>query len=211
MVMEEAKTRVLLVDDHPLIRAGFRALLSTNHCEVVGEAGTADEAMAFATANRVDLAIVDLILPGRDGFDLTPELIAIGVRVIVVSQYRDTQTVRKALAAGANGYVPKTVDQSELLQAISTVARGEVWISPSVGPGLVDQMRQPKSETPQLTPRQLEVLQLIVEGKSTKEIAAALTLGIKTVETHRAQIMERLGIKNVAALVRYALEHKLVK
>lgn len=209
--MMGAKTRVLLVDDHPLIRAGFRNVLVGDGCEVIGEAGTMQDALAFVRSHPTDLAIVDLVLPDGDGFVLTQQLLAAGVRVIVVSQFRDTQTVRKALAAGANGYVPKTVDQSELLQAIATVARGEVWISPSVAPGLVDQLRQPKPDVPQLTPRQLEVLQLIVEGKSTKEIAASLTLGIKTVETHRAQIMERLGIKNVAALVRYALENKLVK
>lgn len=210
--MAGGSTRVLLIDDHTLIRAGFRNLLhEVEGIEIVGEATNGDEALATASELRPTVALLDLTMPGIDGFEAARRLHELGVRVLVVSQYRDTETVRKALGAGANGYVPKTVDKAELVQAVQTVARGEVWISPTVAPGLVGQLRSPTAEVPQLTPRQLEVLQLIVDGKSTKEIAGVLELGVKTVETHRAQIMERLAIKNVAALVRYALENKLVK
>lgn len=207
--MDDAKTRIMLVDDHPLIRAGFRNLLAGQSCEIVAEAGTAEEALELASAHRPALAIVDLVLPGRDGIDLTSQLVAEGVRVLVVSQFRDAATVNRALAAGANGYAPKTVGRSELLQAVATVARGEVWISPSTARGLVDTMRAPRSSV--LTQRQLEVLQLIVDGNSTKQISRLLAVSVKTVETHRAQILERLGVKSVAVLVRYAIEHKLVR
>jgi DNA-binding NarL/FixJ family response regulator len=206
-------TRVLLADDHALVRAGLRSVLdSLPDIEVVGEAGDGNEAVALAAELKPDLVLMDISMPQLNGLEATRRVLKLrpAPRVLVVSMHADKEYVRRALQAGAFGYLLKAADLRELTLALSVVARGEVWISPGVARTVVDELLrgQPADQdgVNGLTPRQREVLQLIAEGNSTKQIARRLHISVKTVDTHRAQIMERLGIRHIAGLIRYAIK-----
>lgn len=207
--------RVLLADDHALIRAGIIALLERmERVEVVGQAGDGRHAMKLIQELRPDVVLLDLQMPGLSGFEVlqqTTEKFP-DVKIVVLSVH---DTEEYALRSGAAGYLPKSAASEELELAIDQVSRGEQYLSP-----IIAQMASLESarggpsgrHAPvELTPRQREVLTLVTEGYSTKDIARTLGISVKTVETHRAQLMERLGIHDVAGLVRYAIRTGIVK
>lgn len=211
-----APIRVVLADDHALVRAGMRSLLGgMAQVEVVGEAASGEEALVLAERERPDVVLMDIAMKGMTGLDAAARIREQqpGVRVIILSMHAGEEYVLQALRAGAIGYLLKDAATGELELALRSVMRGESWFSPAVSRQVVEGYVQRVGGEPVadvLTARQREVLKLVAGGKSTKEIAFDLNLSVKTVETHRAQIMERLGIRDVAGLVRYALKTGLV-
>ena len=211
--------RLVLVDDHALVRAGLRALLGEMPgVSVVAEAGDGREALQLIREHKPDIALLDISLPGLNGLEVAARVAKEhpATRVIILSMHGDDESVRRALTAGAAGYLLKNSDRSELELALRTVARGNAWLSPAVTKKVVTAFAEGARSSAQgafevLTPRQREVLQLIAEGHSNKEIAGRLSLSPKTVETHRTELMERLGIHGVAGLVRYAIHIGLVQ
>lgn len=211
-----AALRVLLADDHALVRAGMRSLLrDIPGVEVVGEAADGAEALAVAARERPDAVLLDIAMKGMSGLEAAARFREQlpGIKVIILSMHASEEYVLQALRAGAAAYLIKDSATAELELALKSVMRGETYLSPAISrqvvEGYVRRMGAGAAEDP-LTPRQREVLKRIAEGRSTKEIAFALGLSVKTVETHRAQVMERLGIRDVAGLVRYAMRTGLV-
>jgi DNA-binding NarL/FixJ family response regulator len=208
--------RVVLADDHALVRAGMRSLLGgMAQVEVVGEAASGEEALVLAERERPDVVLMDIAMKGMTGLEAAARMREQhpGVRVIILSMHAGEEYVLQALRAGAIGYLLKDTATGDLELALRSVMRGESWFSPAVSRQVVEGYVQRVGGEPAadvLTARQREVLKLVAGGKSTKEIAFDLNLSVKTVETHRAQIMERLGIRDVAGLVRYALKTGLV-
>ena len=209
--------RVLLADDHTLVRAGLRKLLEAMpEVEVVGEASDGLALLALAGQLRPTLVLMDIAMPGLNGLEATARLArqSPDIRVLILSMHQNEEYVRQALRHGAAGYLLKDAAPMELDLAIQAVLRGETYLSPAVSRGVVSDyvQRLRGEETPgtQLTPRQREVLQLVAEGHSTKEIARRLDLSVKTVDTHRSQLMKLLDIHEVAGLVRYAMRVGLI-
>jgi DNA-binding NarL/FixJ family response regulator len=208
--------RVLLADDHSLVRAGIRSLLGAMaDVQVVGEASSGEEALALAAHEQPDVVLMDIAMKGITGLEAAARMRAAhpSVRVVILSMHSGEEYVLQALRAGAAGYLLKDAATGELELALRTVMRGESWLSPAVSRQVVEgyvQRAGADTAPDVLTARQREVLRLVAGGKSTKEIAFFLNLSVKTVETHRAQIMERLGIRDVPGLVRYALRTGLV-
>lgn len=194
----------------------MRSLLgSMQSVEVVGEASSGEEALALARGAQPDVVLMDIAMKGMTGLDAASRMKEAnpGVRVIILSMHAGEEYVLQALRAGAVGYLLKDAATGELELALRSVMRGESWFSPAVSRQVVEGYVQRVGGEPAadvLTARQREVLRLVAGGKSTKEIAFVLNLSVKTVETHRAQIMERLGIRDVAGLVRYALRTGLI-
>jgi DNA-binding NarL/FixJ family response regulator len=211
--------RIVLADDHALVREGLRALLADlPNVKVVGEAANGYEAIDLIAQHKPDIALVDVSMPKMNGLEVATRVCKEHpqTRVVIVSMHDDEEFVRRALVAGASGYLLKQSDKAELEMALRAIARGDTWLSPAVSKRLAADYAhggKPQTATPfeRLTPRQREVLQLIAEGLSTKEIAARLEVSPKTVEAHRAELMERLGIHGVAGLVRYAIRVGLVR
>lgn len=209
--------RVLLVDDHTLVRRGLRALLQClPGIQVVAEAGDGEEALQLMPVHQPDVVLMDLAMPGLDGLAATARVAQEfpAVRVIIVSMHAVAEYVWQALRAGASGYILKDASVTELERAIHVVMRGEPALSTAAMRGAVAYAvaygtPQEMGSTP-LTPRQREVLQLIAAGNTTREIAQQLHRSIKTVETHRMQIMKRLNIHDIAGLVRYAIGMGLI-
>ena len=207
--------RVVLADDHTLVRSGLRALLQgLRGVEVVAEAADGREAVRLAVQHRPHVMLMDIAMPELNGLEATermrkecPE-----VRVLILSMHLDEAYVSAALVAGAAGYVLKNAGAVELELGVRAVARGESYLTPAVAKQVVSGAAGPAAaaDRRRLTPRQRETLQLIAEGHSTKAIAQKLGVSVKTVETHRAQLMERLHIHDVAGLVRYAIRARLV-
>jgi DNA-binding NarL/FixJ family response regulator len=209
--------RTLLVDDHTLVRAGLRALLrDIEGVTIVAEADNGREAVALAKELSPDLAIMDISMKELNGIEATAQIRAVspGTRVLILSMHTTEDFVRRALKAGAAGYLVKDSAPLELRMAIEALLRDEVYLSSRVSKGLMSQLAgggEPgESSFDLLTPRQREILQLIAEGKSTKEIAFLLEVSVKTVETHRAGLMDRLDIRDVAGLALFAAQHSLV-
>ena len=209
--------RVMLADDHALFRAGIRSLLDTiEGVEIVGEARDGHEALRLVAERRPDVLLLDVALPQLNGIEVAERLRDTpGTRVLILSMFANEEYVLRSLRAGAAGYLLKDSTVVELASALRSVAEGGSFLSPAVsGHVLAAYVRRVGDEgvppEPALTPRQREVLQLIAEGHGTKEIASRLSLSAKTVETHRAQLMERLGIHDVAGLVRYAIRAGIV-
>ena len=212
------KVRIVLVDDHKLVRAGIRALLQqVEGLEVIGEADDGRDGVEVAERLQPDVVLMDISMKGLNGIDAAAQLRRRnpGVKIVMLSMHAAEEQVARSLHAGANGYVVKDGAVEELESAIDAVQRGETYVSPVVSRSVVDRLLRTAPGTPTplslLTPRQKEILQLIAEGRSTKEIAHLLTLSIKTVETHRAQLMQRVGIRDVPGLVRYALRAGLIQ
>jgi len=205
----EKKITVLLVDDHSLVRRGFRRMLEDEaDMEVVGEAGDGEQAIKLARELHPRVVVMDCALPGINGLDATREIMqnTPSAAVLMLSMHTESTWVRQAVQAGAKGYVLKNALDLELSSAIRKVAAGETVFDPQV-----EQKSSLKGERSSgLTPRELEVLQMIVDGKSNKEIATALDLSANTVAVHRANIMNTLGIHKTAELVVYAIRTGLV-
>jgi DNA-binding NarL/FixJ family response regulator len=209
--------RVLLAEDHSLVRAGIRALLEKMEgVVVVGEAGDGRLALDMVVAERPDVVLMDIAMAGLNGLEAARRIAhdSPTTRVVILSMHDRKEYVEQALRVGAAGYLLKDAATVELHLALQAVARGETYLSPAVSKyvvaGYVENLSDAADPVEALTPRQREILQLIAEGHSTREIAQILTLSIKTVETHRAQLMERLGIHDVPGLVRCAIRAGLV-
>ena len=203
--------RVLIADDHALVRAGIRALVEKiEGVVVVGEAGKGSEALELISELNPNLMLLDLTMPDGGGFEVLAHLKKHfpEIRVIVLTVHEAGEYAIRALREGAAGFLPKSAASTELEQAIQTVIGGDIYISPEMSKKTVIEVGTGTTKRElldTLSPRQREVLRLIAEGRTTKQIAAELGISVKTVETHRAQLMERLNIRDVAGLVRYAI------
>jgi two-component system response regulator NreC len=206
--------RLLLADDHEMFRDGLKRVLSAYAFDVIAEAANGREAVRLARRHQPDVAILDITMPELNGIDTAREVLraAPRARVIVLTMHTEDAYLLEALRAGARGYVLKSLGIEALLEALRQVAAGEVYLSPGLSRALVESYAGgfERVKDP-LTPREREVLQLIAEGKTTREIAATLTIGFKTAETHRQHIMTKLAIHDTAGLVRYAIRHHLIE
>lgn len=216
--MAERK-RVLLADDHQLVRAGLRLLIDgLPDFEVVAEVGDGQEAVDAARGLQPDLALLDISMPRMSGLEAAAAMrvASPGTRVIALSMHASEQHFAAALKAGAHGYVVKDSAVTELAEALRAVAAGQHYVSPRIAGSVMQSLARnlrgepPAGSEPVLSPRQRQVLQLIAEGRNTREIAQQLHLSVKTVETHRAELMRRLEIHDVAGLTRYAIRAGLV-
>jgi DNA-binding NarL/FixJ family response regulator len=214
------KITVLLVDDHTVVRQGLRALLKTEEdIEVIGEAENGRQAVALARKTPPDVVVMDVAMPLLNGLEATRQILKSmpSTKVLVLTSYSDDECVEQLMRAGAAGYLIKQTAANELLKAIREVQRGNAFFSPSIAKRLRDHCReafttgQPSRRAGELTSREFEVLQLIAEGFSNKQIAGELSISIKTVEKHRQQVMNKLNIHDVAGLTRYALSKGMVE
>ena len=215
--MENAmsKVRVLLVDDHTLVRAGIRKLLENiDGIQVVAEADDGSQVVELVRVHRPDLVLMDISMKTQNGIDATVQLKAAfpDIRVIILSMHTDREHVARALRAGACGYLLKDAAAIDLGLALASVLRGETYLSPRVSKQMVDNFvdRPGVAQPVELTVRQREILRLIAKGRATKTIAHELGISAKTVEAHRMQLMKRLGIRDIAGLVRYAIRAGLI-
>jgi DNA-binding NarL/FixJ family response regulator len=214
------KISVLLVDDHTVVRQGLRALLSAEEdMEVVGEAENGRQAVMLAKKTTPDVVVMDVAMPLLNGLEATRQILKMlpSTKVLVLTSYGDDECVSQLMDAGASGYLIKQTAANDLLRAIREVQRGNAFFSPAIAKRLRDQCREAFTTgmTPrksgELTSREAEVLQLIAEGFSNKQIAAELNISIKTVEKHRQQVMNKLNIHDVAGLTRYAISKGMVE
>ena len=206
---EKGSVRVLLVDDHPLVRDGIRARLeATGHVVVVGEAGSVGEAQALAEALQPDVVVSDIRMPGASGLELIARLSRdfSGLRVVILSMHQDPEYVRRALDLGALGYVLKDAAAQQLLDAIDAVMRGCTYLSPGLQSLLGQEMPLERSNRP-ITPKEAQVLQLLAQGHSSREIAQSLGASVRTIETHRLHLRRKLRVDGQAALVKYAVDY----
>ena len=205
---------VLLADDHQIVRQGLRALLEREGFDVVAEAADGHEAVDLAQRLRPDIAVMDFVMPMLNGLDASVQIRrhSPGTKCILLTMHTEAQCVLEAFRKGLRGYVIKTQAAADLVQAIREIGRGSMYLSPSISRTVIDAYMS-KSEVPAdpLTTREREVLQLVAEGKTTKEIACVLDLSVKTAETHRTKIMRKLEIHQTAGLVRYAIRRGLVQ
>lgn len=216
-----SRLRIIMVDDHALFRAGLKMLLESQpDLEIVGEAASAQEGLRLARNLSPDLALIDISLPGEDGLQATQQMVqeCPSVKVIILTMHDTREYLNKALQAGAMGYVPKKAADIELIAAIRAVVRGELFVHSSLTRSLLREYSAAGTEGSEaesvdkaLSPRELEVLQLIALGYPYRQIAAKLFLSVKTVETYRARIMSKLNLQGRAELVDYALRHGLLK
>jgi DNA-binding NarL/FixJ family response regulator len=209
--------RILLADDHALVRAGIRTLLEKiPNVEVVGEASTGRQALEMVKTRLPNLVFMDIAMAELGGLEALPRITKDfpGVRVIILSAHANEEYVIRALRSGAAGYMLKDAATAELELAITSVSEDKTYLSPSISRPVIDSYLErvggPLSPLEQLTPRQREILQLIAEGKNTKDIASDLDISVKTIESHRLQLMERLNIHDIPGLVRYAIRSGLV-
>jgi DNA-binding NarL/FixJ family response regulator len=210
-------TRVLLADDHAIVRAGIHALLEKmSNVEVVGEARTGREALELVKSKLPDVVLMDIAMTELGGLEALPRIMKDfpGVKVIILSAHANEEYVIRALRSGAAGYLVKDAATAELELAIRSVTEEKTYLSPSISRTVINSYLErvggQLSPLEQLTPRQREILQLLAEGRNTKEIASDLDISVKTVESHRLQLMERLNIHDVPGLVRYAVRSGLV-
>ena len=214
------KITVLLADDHTVVRQGLRALLKAEEdMEVVGEAENGRQAVNLVKKSPPDVVLMDVAMPLMNGLEATRQILksSPATKVLVLTSYGDDDCIEQLMRAGAAGYLIKQTAANDLLKAIREVQRGNAFFSPSIAKRLRDQCRQafsngqPVKRSGDLTSRESEVLQLIAEGFSNKQIAAELSISIKTVEKHRQQVMNKLNIHDVAGLTRYAISKGLVE
>jgi DNA-binding NarL/FixJ family response regulator len=214
-----SKIRILLADDHGLVRKGLRLLVESQEgMEVVAEASDGREAVRLAAEWLPDIAILDIAMPNLNGIDATAQIVksGAGVRVVILSMHSDESYVVRALDAGARGYLLKDSAEDDLVQAIHTVAEGRPYFSPAISATLLEdyvrtlRQRGLTDSHDLLTDREKEVLQLLAEGKSNKEVAALLNLSPYTIETHRTNMMQKLNLHNTAEIVLYAVRKKII-
>jgi DNA-binding NarL/FixJ family response regulator len=210
--------RILIVDDHAVVRRGVQALLETRRgWRVVAEASTGQEAVQQAKKYKPDVVVLDISLPDLDGFVATRQILKISPqsKVLILSMHETEQAVRDALDAGARGFVFKSDLDRDLLNAVEMVAQGIQFLTPKASNMVVERFLKGDAALDegdaQLTPRQRQVAKLLAEGETNKEVAVALNISVKTVETHRSEIMRRLGLSSFSELVRYAVRQGLVK
>ena len=206
---------VVLVDDHAVVRSGLRLLLDAQEdMEVVGEAGNAKDAIFRARALKPDVILLDVVMPGESGIEVLPKLLreSAGTKVLVLSMQDDPSYVRHAFAAGAKGYVLKEAADEEVVTAVREVAGGGNYVHPALGARMVaaEARDRAAAEADPLSEREREVLRLLALGHTNQEIAEALYISVRTAESHRAHIMQKLSLSTRAELVRYALSHKLL-
>lgn len=207
--------RVLLADDHTIVREGLRALLAREgDIQVVAEAADGREALRLAQEKHPDVAALDLSMPLLNGLEAARQMAdePRGTRPILLTMHTDERYVLEALRAGARGYVLKKQAAADLVRAIREVAAGGVYLSPGISATVAEAIRSPGPQPhEQLTPREREVLQLVAEGKTTKEIATILGVSVKTADAHRTRLMQKLDIHDVAGLTRYAIRLGLIE
>jgi DNA-binding NarL/FixJ family response regulator len=205
---------MLIADDHILFREGVKALLPTREFEIVGEAETGPDAIRIAQRHQPDIALVDIGMPGLNGLDAAREVLRVSPKskVVVLTMHKEHAYLAEALRAGARGYVLKSRGAVELVEALREVARGGVYLSPGLSREMAESyLNGDKPGASPLSARERQVLQLVAEGKSTKEVAAVLFISHKTVESHRQRIMSKLDIHETASLVRYAIRSGLIQ
>jgi two-component system response regulator NreC len=207
-------TRIVLADDHVLVREGLKSLLEREHFQVMAEASDGQEAVKLIEMHHPDIAIMDISMPTLNGIDAARGITrsAPKTKVILLTQHEEEQYIHEALEAGVKGYVLKNQVANDLIQAIRQVGRGEFYLSPGISRAVREAFRN-KSERPAdpLTARERQVLQLIAEGKSTKDTASVLGISVKTAESHRMRLMQKLDIHETASLVRYAVRRGLIQ
>ncbi len=207
-------TRILLADDHGVVRNGFRMILAAQlDMEVVGEASNGREAVELAGRLMPDVVVMDVTMPELNGIEAARQIVKAvpKARVLALSMQKDSVYVREMLRAGAKGYLLKDSTEKDLLAAVRAVAQGKGWLSPEVsGAVLEDYRKHVTNPIDLLTPREREVLQLIAESRTNKEIASSLGLSIYTVEAHRGRIMEKLNLHTIGELVRFAVRNGLI-
>ena len=210
------KLKILIADDHGILRAGLRALLkSDSNLEVVGEAENGEETLRLAMQLNPDIVLMDMNMPGMNGVETTRQLIKqnTDLRVLVLTIHEDYEMVREAIQAGAAGYIIKRAADSELTNAIQAVSRGELYVHPAMTRALLNPQTQDTAKSiggEPLTSRELEVLRLLAQGYTNKQIAEELSVSVRTVETHRANITGKLNIRSRVELLRYATKHGLI-
>ena len=208
------RIRVLLADDHAVVRQGFRLILSSQpDIEVLAEAGNGRQAVELATRLKPDVAVVDVSMPELNGIEATRRIVESSphTRVLALSMHKDAVYVREILRAGARGSLWKDAVDTEFLTAIRAIARGDGYLSPAVSGAVLDDYRRNVSDPLDLlTSREREVLQMIAEGKTNKEIANLLSLSVYTVDAHRGRLMEKLNVHSVTELVRFAVRKGIV-
>jgi DNA-binding NarL/FixJ family response regulator len=204
--------RILLADDHCIVRQGLRALLERANFEVVAEAADGQEAVRLAEALKPDIAVLDLVMPTLNGLDAGRQIIqrSTSTSVILLTMHTGEHHVAAALRAGIRGYLLKSQAAEDLVHGIREVSRDRIFLSPEVSRIVVDGYLSGATAADPLAPREREVLQLVAEGKTSKEIAAQLGLSVKTAESYRTHIMEKLDIHETAGLVRYAIRRGLI-
>ena len=208
--------RVVLVDDHAVVRSGLRRVLEAeDDIEVVAEAGSVRDAIFEARAHKPDVVVMDVVMPGESGIDGTPRVLheAPDVKVLVLSMQDDPRYVREAFAAGAKGYVLKEAADTDVVDAVRQVADGRQYLHPALGARLIESeaKEREEAEADPLSEREREVLRLLALGHTNQEIATMLYISVRTAETHRAHIMQKLRLGTRAELVRYALAHGLLE
>jgi len=206
--------RIVLADDHVLVRQGLKSLLEREGFQVVAEASDGQEALSHVESLQPDIAVMDISMPTLNGLNAAREISRASpkTKTILLTQHDESQYIREALEAGVKGYVLKSQVASDLLLAIRQVSRGQVYLSPGVSSAVMEAYNS-KSETSKnpLTTRERQVLQLIAEGKSTKDVASLLGISVKTAESHRTRLMQKLDIHETASLVLYAVRHGIVQ
>ena len=215
----ETRRKIVIAEDHTILRAGLRALLSgQNGLEVIGEAGDGREAIRKVDTLQPDLLLIDLSMPKLNGIDAIREIKSQHpeIKIIVLTVHKSEEYIVAALQAGANGYMLKDASQNELLLAIDYVINGKTFLSPSISDKVVDAfLNTDKKDKPgavldNLTAREREILKLVAEGNTNKKIAEHLCISLKTVEKHRSNLMQKLDLRNTAALTAYAIAKKMV-
>lgn len=211
--MPEHTIKILLADDHTIVRQGLQLILSAHSdLQVIGEAANGREAVELAGKLRPDVVLMDVAMPELNGIEATRRMVQANARIkiLVLSMHKEAVYVREILRAGARGYILKDAIDKELLSAVRSVAKGDGYISPAVSGALLNDYRKDVTDPVDLlSGREREVLQLIAEGKTNKEIATRLNLSVYTIDSHRGKIMEKLNLHSTGELVRFALKHGL--
>jgi len=210
--------RILIVDDHGVLRAGLRSLLNAEpDLQVVGEAADGRTGLRLAAELSPDLVLMDISMPGMSGIQVTRQLKETlpSTRVLILTLHEDESLLREAIRAGASGYILKQAVEAELISAIRAVGRGDIYIHPAMTRALLKDvsplLAPEENPTEPLSPRELEVLRLVAQGHTNRQVAETLHLSVRTVESHRANLMNKLGLSSPAQLVRYAIEHGLLE
>jgi two-component system response regulator NreC len=211
-------TRVIIADDHAIVRTGLRALLTSEpSLQLVGEATGGYEAVEMVTNSRPDILVLDLSMPDLDGIAVTKKLISLypELKILILTLHEDDALLREAIKSGASGYVLKRAAESELISAIQFVMRGDMYIDPSMLRYLIDETGRSTGANQEsveaLTPREIDVLKLIVQGYTNRQIGEVLSISVRTVEGHRSNLSGKLGVSSRVELVRYAREHGLLE